>query len=56
MSSTPILHTHEERQAAIDRFRGEGKSAAWTHGWWRCQMRHQDDGPDLDAMACSSED
>jgi hypothetical protein len=56
MSGTPVLHTHEERQAAIDRFRAEDESAAWIAGWWRDQMRHQDDGPDLDATACSSQD
>jgi hypothetical protein len=56
MSGTPILHTHKERQAAMDGFRAEGKSAAWIHGWWRYQMQHQDDGPDLDATACSSQD
>jgi hypothetical protein len=51
MSGTPILHTHQERQAAIDSFRAEGRHPQWVFGWWRHQMRHQDDGPDLPATA-----
>jgi hypothetical protein len=43
MSGSPIIRDDAERQAAIDRFHAEGKSAAWIHGWWRFQMRHQDD-------------
>jgi hypothetical protein len=43
MSGTPILHTHEERQAAIDQFRAEGKSPAWVYGWWRREMRRVDE-------------
>jgi hypothetical protein len=49
MSSTPILRTHEERRAAIDRFGAEGKSPNWIHGWWRYQMRHPDSEPRLEA-------
>jgi hypothetical protein len=56
MSGTSILRTREERQAAIDHFKVDRRHPQWIFGWWRCQMRHQDDGPDLDATACSSQD
>jgi hypothetical protein len=53
MSGTPVLRTNEERQAAIDKFRAEGKPAVWIHGWWRYQMRHQDE-EGQDAVATRS--
>jgi hypothetical protein len=56
MGGTPILHTHEERQAAIDGFVAEGRHPQWIAGWWRYQTRHQDDGPALDGTARSSQD
>ena len=34
---------HEEREAAMQRFRDEGKSEAWIAGWWRNEMRHAND-------------
>src|SRR5215203_5501234 len=41
---------HDERQAAMERYRAEGKSEAWIAGWWRSQMRHpanqRHDAPD----------
>jgi hypothetical protein len=30
--------TDEERVAAIERFKAEGRHPQWTFGWWRHQM------------------
>jgi hypothetical protein len=38
-----ILPSHEERQAAVEAYRAEGRSDAWVFGWWRNQMRHTGD-------------
>jgi hypothetical protein len=41
--------THDERVAAIEGFRADGRHPQWIFGWWRFQMRHADGDRDLDA-------